>query len=113
MIQALSFFIFLCSHNFKKFLWFHVLDSSFRKMSYRVVETMDSDVITEENSASLRLSPAYETAMEALSSLITRKKRGDASNIGGKYKKLDRMLMYIEVTSFSFCSQTNDTLVTS
>ncbi|XP_027068023.1 folylpolyglutamate synthase isoform X3 [Coffea arabica] len=72
-------------------------DSSSRKMSTWAVKTMDMDVTTEEDSVALRLSPAYETAMEALSSLITRQKRGGASKIGGKYKKLDRMLMYIKI----------------
>lgn len=72
-------------------------DSNSRMMSTCAVKTMDMDVITEENSAALRLSSAYETAMEALSSLITRQKRGDASKIGSKYKKLDRMLMYIKI----------------
>ncbi|KAL3533688.1 hypothetical protein ACH5RR_007209 [Cinchona calisaya] len=71
--------------------------SSFRKTSSWVVETMDSIVITEENSADLMLSPPYEAAMEALSSLITRQKRGVSSKIGGTYTKLDRMLMYLQI----------------
>ncbi|KAF2308121.1 hypothetical protein GH714_035490 [Hevea brasiliensis] len=45
----------------------------------------------------LPLSNSYGTAMEALSSLITRQKRGTPSSIGGKYGKLDRMQMYLKV----------------
>ncbi|KAL2553119.1 Folylpolyglutamate synthase [Forsythia ovata] len=58
---------------------------------------MDSRVAIEENSQDSRLSSAYDTAMEALSSLITRQKRGDRSQVGGKYGKLDRMLMYVKI----------------
>ncbi|XP_021282085.1 folylpolyglutamate synthase isoform X2 [Herrania umbratica] len=35
--------------------------------------------------------------MDALSSLITRQKRGERSNVMGKYGKLDRMLMYLKI----------------
>uniref|UniRef100_A0A7N0UFK9 tetrahydrofolate synthase n=1 Tax=Kalanchoe fedtschenkoi TaxID=63787 RepID=A0A7N0UFK9_KALFE len=42
-------------------------------------------------------SSSYETAMEALSSLITRQKRADRSPIGGKFSKLERMTMYIKI----------------
>lgn len=54
-----------------------------------------SNVVTKENLSDL--SSAYETAMEALSSLITRQKRGDKTPVGGTYGKLERMLMYIKV----------------
>lgn len=57
----------------------------------------EDNLIIEENLQELPFSSSYETAMEALSSLITRQKRGEKSNIGGKYSKLDRMSMYIKV----------------
>ncbi|GFY84732.1 DHFS-FPGS homolog C [Actinidia rufa] len=66
-------------------------------MSSEIMEKLGSNVVVKENSNGLPLSSAYETAMEALSSLITRQKRGDRSAIGGKYGKLDRMLMYIKI----------------
>ena len=66
-------------------------------MSSEIMEKLGSTVVVKENSNGLPLSSAYETAMEALSSLITRQKRGDRSAIGGKYGKLDRILMYIKV----------------
>lgn len=68
------------------------------KLSSQVMEKMGSNVVVKERSQDLHLSSSYETAMEALSSLITRQKRGDKSNICGKYGKLDRMLMYLKVT---------------
>lgn len=68
-------------------------------MSSQIMETAISNLINEENSAARRLSPAYETAMEALSSLITGKKRGEKSNIGGKYGKLVRMSIYVKVST--------------
>lgn len=39
----------------------------------------------------------YDTAMEALSSLITTKRRGDGTVISSKYTKLERMDMYVKV----------------
>ncbi|XP_073317417.1 folylpolyglutamate synthase-like isoform X2 [Primulina huaijiensis] len=62
-----------------------------------VLETMGGNMLTEENLYNLHLPSAYDTAMEALSSLITQKKRGDGSPIRGKYNKMDRMLMYIKI----------------
>lgn len=44
------------------------------------------------------LNPTYDTAMEALSSLITTKRRGDVPTISNKYTKLERMEMYVKVT---------------
>ncbi|XP_059668367.1 folylpolyglutamate synthase isoform X2 [Cornus florida] len=69
----------------------------YTKMPSQVMEKMGRSLVIKENSQDLPLSSAYETAMEALSSLITLQKRGDRSAIGGKYKKLDRMLMYIKI----------------
>ncbi|KAG8372035.1 hypothetical protein BUALT_Bualt12G0024800 [Buddleja alternifolia] len=64
-----------------------------RKLSSEAVELMDSNTMTEENTRQ----STYDTAMEALSSLITSKKRGDGSPVSGKYTKLDRMSMYIKI----------------
>lgn len=61
-------------------------------------ETMETslDILScKEDSRTLALS--YETAMEALSSLITRQSRRDRSSIGGKFSKLERMSMYIKI----------------
>ncbi|CAK9185920.1 unnamed protein product [Ilex paraguariensis] len=69
----------------------------FTKMSTQIEEKVDSNSIIGENLQELPLSSAYETAMEMLSSLITRQKRGTRSAVDGKYKKLDRMLMYIKI----------------
>lgn len=65
-------------------------------LSY-VLETMGGNMLTEENLYNLHLPSAYDTAMEALSSLITQKKRGDGSPVRGKYNKMERMLMYIKI----------------
>ncbi|KAK2985523.1 hypothetical protein RJ640_015848, partial [Escallonia rubra] len=70
----------------------------YTKMSSKPKEKVGSNVlIIEEDLQALPLSPAYESAMEALSSLITRQKRGQKSDIVGKYKKLDRMSMYTKI----------------
>ncbi|OVA11683.1 Folylpolyglutamate synthetase [Macleaya cordata] len=58
---------------------------------------MGSGGVLEANSHELALSSSYESAMEALSSLITRQKRGDKPSIGGKFGKLERMQMYIKI----------------
>ncbi|KAL6953702.1 tetrahydrofolate synthase, partial [Sarracenia purpurea var. burkii] len=68
-------------------------------MSSDITDKLETNVLIKERLNDVRhvpLSYEYETAMEALSSLITRQKRGDRSVIGGKYGKLDRMLMYIK-----------------
>ena len=39
----------------------------------------------------------HEAAMEALSSLITRQKRGDRTPVAGKFGKLERMSIYLRV----------------
>ncbi|GAB2230989.1 hypothetical protein Drorol1_Dr00027272 [Drosera rotundifolia] len=61
-------------------------------MSFKVVEKSRSSLVVEEQNGDLPGSTSYEKAMEALSSLITRQKCGDKSNIGGKYGKLERMI---------------------
>ena len=50
----------------------------------------------------LSLSSSYEAAMEALSSLITRRKRGDGSSRGSKF---DLMFKYLEVIAISNSNQ--------
>lgn len=63
-------------------------------------QTMESSIL----SPTLTYSSSYETAMEALSSLITRQSRKDRTAIGGKFSKLERMTMYIKVIIFAiFC----------
>lgn len=56
----------------------------------------NKDVV--EDMEDLDLSSPYESAMEALSSLITQKKRGDQSaKAKSKYNKLERMQMYLKI----------------
>ncbi|KAJ6747548.1 FOLYLPOLYGLUTAMATE SYNTHASE-RELATED [Salix koriyanagi] len=74
-------------------------DKGFRygKMASQNMEKLESDVDIIDYSQDVPLSTSYEVAMEALSSLIRQKKRGDRKGIGGKYGKLDRMRMYIKI----------------
>ncbi|KAI5318121.1 hypothetical protein L3X38_037829 [Prunus dulcis] len=67
------------------------------KISSQVMEQMQSNVFVKEYSEDLPVTSSYESAMEALSSLITRKKRGERSSVGGKYGKLERMLIYLKI----------------
>ncbi|BFG37972.1 hypothetical protein CerSpe_242460 [Prunus speciosa] len=67
------------------------------KISSQVMEQMQSNVFVKEYSEDLPGTSSYESAMEALSSLITRKKRGDRSSVGGKYGKLERMSIYLKI----------------
>ncbi|KAF3442479.1 hypothetical protein FNV43_RR16395 [Rhamnella rubrinervis] len=71
--------------------------SRFLKMSSQVMEKMRSNVVIEEYPEDSPLPSSYDSAMEALSSLITRQKRGDRSSVGGKYGKLERMSMYLKI----------------
>ncbi|GMP86617.1 hypothetical protein CsSME_00039328 [Camellia sinensis var. sinensis] len=66
-------------------------------MSSEIIEKLGSDVVIKENLQDLPLSSTYETAMEALSSLITGQKRGNRTVVGAKTGKLNRMLMYIKI----------------
>ncbi|KAL9256579.1 Folylpolyglutamate synthase-like protein, partial [Drosera capensis] len=66
-------------------------------MSFKIMEKSSSNLVVEEQNGDLPGSTSYGKAMEALSSLITRQKRGDKSNIGGKYGKLERMEMYLQI----------------
>ncbi|PQQ06768.1 folylpolyglutamate synthase isoform X2 [Prunus yedoensis var. nudiflora] len=61
------------------------------------MEQMQSNVFVKEYSEDLPGTSSYESAIEALSSLITRKKRGDRSSVGGKYGKLERMSIYLKI----------------
>ncbi|XAR68462.1 Tetrahydrofolate synthase [Bertholletia excelsa] len=73
--------------------------SGFRytKMSFQTIRKLGGDVVIKENLENVPVTSSYEVAMEALSSLINRQKRGDKSAVGGKYGKLDRMMMYIKI----------------
>ncbi|KAK4485482.1 hypothetical protein RD792_008124, partial [Penstemon davidsonii] len=64
-------------------------------LSSQVLEQMDNNTTLENDKQNLHF--PYDAAMEALSSLISGKKRGDKSKVDGKYDKLDRMLMYIKI----------------
>lgn len=68
-----------------------------RKLSSQFLKSMASNMMVEENTDNLYSQSTYDIAMEALSSLITGKRRGDGPDISTKYSKLDRMMMYIKV----------------
>ncbi|KAJ9184910.1 hypothetical protein P3X46_004595 [Hevea brasiliensis] len=77
-------------------LHFQARGFKYQKMSSQVMEKTKSNEAVKDSLQDLPLSNSYGTAMEALSSLITRQKRGTPSSIGGKYGKLDRMQMYLK-----------------
>ncbi|XP_057547941.1 folylpolyglutamate synthase isoform X2 [Amaranthus tricolor] len=68
-------------------------------LSSEVIGHTPNNEVNEEYSRSLSISRSYENAMEALSSLITSRKRGEKSAIRGKYTKLERMMMYLKILS--------------
>ncbi|KAL9155074.1 hypothetical protein ABFS82_10G158300 [Erythranthe guttata] len=68
-----------------------------RKLSSQVLDPMERNTLIGENTQNGHLPSTYDAAMEALSSLITSKRRGDRSAINSKYSKLDRMMMYIKI----------------
>ncbi|KAL4557988.1 hypothetical protein LXL04_036184 [Taraxacum kok-saghyz] len=82
---------------------FHSLEKRHQKglqyanMSPQTVLTRNSSSVTSESMQEWHSPFSYEAAMEALSSLITGKKREGNSNPHGKYKKLERMSMYIQI----------------
>ncbi|KAK9169855.1 hypothetical protein Syun_001995 [Stephania yunnanensis] len=85
------------SYNAEQFMHDHiVLSLRHKTLISHVIKDMGSDGILETKAYDPSLY-SYETAMEALSSLITRKKRGEPSTIVEKYGKLDRMQMYVEI----------------
>ncbi|KAL9232610.1 hypothetical protein vseg_007701 [Gypsophila vaccaria] len=61
------------------------------------LETIRSNKLSEELLCDLSHSRSYETAMKALSSLISGRKRGDKHTVGGKYTKLERMVIYLKI----------------
>lgn len=69
----------------------------YAKMSSQVKGITVSNALTTEYEENLPLSSSYENAMQALSSLITRQKRGEQSHIAGRYGKLQRMSMYLKI----------------
>ncbi|KAK6941765.1 hypothetical protein RJ641_027142, partial [Dillenia turbinata] len=69
----------------------------YKAVSSQVLEKMSSSVASNENLLDFPCSSSYETAMEALSSLISGQKRGTKRTVGGKYEKLDRVLMYLKI----------------
>ncbi|XP_043692352.1 folylpolyglutamate synthase-like [Telopea speciosissima] len=73
----------------------------YKRWSFQVIEKMRSDEVAERSFQDFPLSSSYETAMEALSSLIYRQKRGDKSSIDGitscRYGKLERMHIYLKM----------------
>lgn len=77
----------------------HQMTKCFRytKMSSQVMGKTVSNVLMTEYEEDLPLSSSYENAMQALSSLITRQKRGEQSHIAGRYGKLQRMSMYLKI----------------
>jgi len=87
----------VCYEFFKFLCWFHISGFKYQKMSSPVMGKTEKNVAVKDYSQELPLANCYETAMEALSSLITRQKRGTPSSIIPKYGKLDRMQMYLKV----------------
>ncbi|KAJ4970009.1 hypothetical protein NE237_003108 [Protea cynaroides] len=73
----------------------------YKKWSFQVIKKMRSVEVAERSFQDLTLS-SYETAMEALSSLIYHQKRGDRSSIDGmtssRYGKLERMRIYLKLS---------------
>lgn len=67
-----------------------------RMISSQTVVKVRSNEAVQEKSWGLSHSGSYDQAMEALSSLITRK-RGEKSAVGSKYSKLERMMMYLKI----------------
>ncbi|WCJ33400.1 Folylpolyglutamate synthase [Euphorbia peplus] len=79
-----------------------ILHSRARGINYQIqssqfMDSMEFDLAVKDYLPKQPLSNSYETAMEALSSLITRPKRGTHSPSLSKYEKLDRMRMYLEI----------------
>ncbi|OIS98967.1 PREDICTED: folylpolyglutamate synthase [Nicotiana attenuata] len=67
----------------------------YRNMSSRIVGKFSQN--SQDISQEFQLPSAYESAMEALSTLITQKKRNGIPAISGQSQKLDRMLRYIKI----------------
>ncbi|KAK4580811.1 hypothetical protein RGQ29_024455 [Quercus rubra] len=69
----------------------------YTKMSSQVMEKLGSNGVVKEHLQDFSVPSSYETAMEALSSLITSQKRGTKSSVGGTYRKLERMSEYLKI----------------
>ncbi|XP_060183516.1 folylpolyglutamate synthase isoform X2 [Lycium barbarum] len=67
----------------------------YRNMSSQIVGKFSQN--SQDISQEFQLPSAYESAMEALSTLITQKKRNGTSAISGQNQKLDRILRYIKI----------------
>ena len=65
-------------------------------MSSQVMDSLENNAIVKDME-DLSLETSYEAAMEALSSLITTKRRGEKSSVDRKYGKLERMSLYLQV----------------
>ncbi|GER25819.1 folylpolyglutamate synthase [Striga asiatica] len=61
------------------------------------MEPMENNNTIEEIPTDSYLPSSYDAAMEALSSLISSKRRGDGSAVSDKYSKLERMSMYVKI----------------
>ncbi|KAF5737677.1 folylpolyglutamate synthase-like isoform X1 [Tripterygium wilfordii] len=66
-------------------------------MSFRITERGPINVAVNDDLPDLPLSISYDTAMEALSSLITQQKRGDKSPVVDKFRKMERMSRYLKI----------------
>ncbi|KAG8648934.1 folylpolyglutamate synthase isoform X3 [Manihot esculenta] len=78
-------------------LHFQARGSECRKMSSQAMGEKESNGVVKDCLQELPHSNNYETAMEALSSLITGQKRGSRSSVGSRYGKLERMQMYLKI----------------
>nr|XP_009784793.1 PREDICTED: folylpolyglutamate synthase isoform X2 [Nicotiana sylvestris] len=67
----------------------------YRNMSSQIVGKFSQN--NQDISQEFQLPSAYESAMDALSTLITQKKRNGIPAISGQNQKLDRMLRYIKI----------------
>lgn len=85
--------------NLKLIFWLYVPEGlRYRNMSSQIVGKFSQN--SQDISQDFQLPSAYESAMEALSTLITQKKRNGIPAISGQNQKLDRMLRYIKVVPF-------------
>ena len=69
-------------------------------MSSQVMDSLENNAIVKDME-DLSLETSYEAAMEALSSLITTKRRGEKSSVDRKYGKLERMSLYLQVLIYA------------
>lgn len=67
-----------------------------REISSEALRPMENNTVIAED-ADTHFPTTYDAAMEALSSLITSKRRGDVPAVSNKYAKLERMQMYVKI----------------